>query len=97
MWIGRPRLALATGRRAPTLSSVCKGRLPAVRPEIVLGALVRCFQMQRSLEIGGAVGAISAKPTLGLTRMSQKGQIEHCGMRIVEQRPPRSKGLGLAF
>lgn len=80
MWIGRPRFALATGRRAPTLSSVCKGQLPAVRPEIAFGALARCFKCSAdSLEI---VGAISAKPTFGLTRVSQKGQIEHCKMRL---------------
>lgn len=66
-----PSFCVGNGRRAPTLSSVCKGQLPAVRPEIAFGALARCLKCSAdSLEI---VGAISAKPTFGLTRVSQKG------------------------
>ena len=80
MWIGRPRFALATGR-ALTLSSVREAQLPAVRPEIAFCALARCFKCSAN---SLAIGANNAERTSGLIRTSKKGQIEHCGMRIVE-------------
>lgn len=98
MWIGRPRFALATGRPLPHCHQSVKANCRRYARKSSSTHWYAAFKCSAdSLEIGGAVSAISAEPTLGLTRMSQKGQIEHCGMRIVEQRPLRSKRLGRAF